>query len=349
MLNRSEAATDHVAIAMRPIVKAGPGSVSASGQPTVSVVIPTLNEAKNLPLVLPRLPEIVTEVVLVDGFSTDGTVEVARKLYPSIRVINEARRGKGLALRRGFEAATGDIIVMLDADGSADPEEIPFFVGALLSGVDFAKGSRFLQGAGTSDMEWYRQWGNQLFTTMARVFFGGQYTDLCYGYNAFWRRVLPLLDLDADGFEIETQLNVRALHAGLHIAEVPSFEKLRITGVSNLKTFPDGWRVLKTIFNEWRRRPALRAVRQTEAAYYGQFVQNMRLLFHEAIQLTYHREDLSVEAYERAFESLKAAYDELLSMDVASTREVELRERYRRYFSHDRIWQFLETTLVEAN
>ena len=74
---------------------------------------------------------------------------------------------------------------------------------------------------------------------------------LGYGYNAFWADVLPMLKLDSDGFEIETAMNVRALGAGLKVVEVPSFEDRRIYGEGRLRTFPDGWRVLKTIFREW--------------------------------------------------------------------------------------------------
>ena len=228
----------------------------------VSAVIPTLNEAENLPHVLPRIPEGVDEVVLVDGHSTDGTVEVARRLYPSIRIVQQDGKGKGNALRCGFAAATGDIIVMLDADGSTDPGEIPAFVGALLAGADFAKGSRFLQGGGTSDMPLYRKMGNWGFVFLVRSLFQGSYSDLCYGYNAFWKRVLPQLALDCNGFEVETLMNIRALRAGLRVVEVPSFEADRVYGTSNLRTFPDGWRVLKTIMRErlnggaWNAQPA---------------------------------------------------------------------------------------------
>lgn len=228
----------------------------------VSVVIPALNEAENLPHVLPRIPAWVDEVILVDGHSIDDTVAVARALLPTVRIVTQQGRGKGAALRSGFAAATGDIIVMLDADGSTDPGEIPAYVGALLCGADFAKGSRFLQGGGTADMPHHRRLGNMAFVYGVRLLFGGRYSDLCYGYNAFWARVVPLLQLDGDGFEIETMMNIRALHVGLKVAEVPSFEAPRVYGEGRLRTIPDGWRVLKTIYRERRnpvRRPALAA------------------------------------------------------------------------------------------
>jgi glycosyltransferase involved in cell wall biosynthesis len=216
----------------------------------VSVVIPALNEAQNLPHVLPRIPGWVDEVILVDGNSTDGTPEIAERLWPGIRVVSQRGRGKGAALRSAFALATGDIIVMLDADGSTDPAEIPAFVGALLAGADYAKGSRFAHGGGTSDMPTYRQLGNQLFVRLVRLLFGGRYSDLCYGYNAFWRSLVPLLCLDGDGFEIETMMNVRALRTGMKVVEVPSIEAKRVYGSGRLKTLPDGWRVLNTIWQE---------------------------------------------------------------------------------------------------
>jgi glycosyltransferase involved in cell wall biosynthesis len=220
------------------------------GAPRISVVVPTLNEEKNLAHVLPKIQEWVDEVVLVDGYSSDQTIKVARELCPKINIVMQEGRGKGAALRTGFAAASGEIIVMLDADGSTDPSEIPLYVGALLAGADFVKGSRFLQGGGTKDMPLHRKLGNWGFVVLVRLIFGGKYTDLCYGYNAFWKRVLPHLDLDCNGFEIETMMNVRALKAGLKITEVPSFEYPRVHGYGRLKTIPDGWRVLKTIFSE---------------------------------------------------------------------------------------------------
>lgn len=218
--------------------------------PTVSVVIPTLNEADNLPHVLPRIPSWVDEVVLVDGRSTDATIEVARELRPDVKVVLESRPGKGVALRRGFEEASGDIVVMLDADGSTNPDEIGSFVRTLRSGADFVKGSRFLQGADSLDISPFRKLGNWGLTTLVRLLFGGRYSDLCYGYAGFWKRVLPELHLDGDGFEIETVMNVHALRAGLMIIELPSVELPRINGESNLRPLRDGWRILRVIMRE---------------------------------------------------------------------------------------------------
>ncbi len=218
--------------------------------PTVSLVIPTLNEEANIAHVLARVPDWVHEVVLVDGRSTDGTIEVAQRVFPKVRVVHERRPGKGVALQAGFAAATGDIIAAIDADGSMDPVELHSYVGQLLAGADMVKGTRFAQGGGTVDMEWYRRLGNFGLLTLVRTLFGSRYSDLCYGYFAFWRTSLGVLAPDAPGFEIETQINVRALKGKLKVAEVPSFEARRLHGESNLNTFRDGFRILRTILTE---------------------------------------------------------------------------------------------------
>jgi glycosyltransferase involved in cell wall biosynthesis len=218
--------------------------------PRVSVVIPARNEAANLPHVLPFIPHSVVEVILVDGHSDDDTIHVARRLLPTIRIIQQEGKGKGDALRAAFAACTGDIVVMVDADGSADPAEIPLFVDALLQGSDFAKGSRFLDGGGSLDITLFRWFGNWFFSQLVNVLFRTKFTDLCYGYIAFWRRYLDALAVDCDGFEIEALMNIRAQAAQLKIIEVPSFEHPRIYGESNLHTINDGWRVLKTIIRE---------------------------------------------------------------------------------------------------
>jgi Glycosyl transferase family 2 len=216
----------------------------------ISVVIPTLNEAENLPAVLERLPEEVDEVIIVDGGSMDGTPEVARALRPDAQIIRQRGRGKGDALGCGFEHSRGDIIVMLDADGSTDPAEIPRFVSALVEGATYAKGSRFMTGGGSADITRLRRAGNRVLNALVNALFGTRYTDLCYGYNAFWRLALVRMDIDCAGFEVETLMNIRAAKAGFAIVEVPSFEDIRIAGESKLNARRDGLRILRTIISE---------------------------------------------------------------------------------------------------
>ena len=231
---------------------------------TVSVVIPAKNEAHNLWQVLPQLARDDYEVILVDGNSTDDTIAVAQRLHPKIIVIGQTRMGKGNALACGFAVARGDFIVMLDADGSADPAEISRFVDALKKGADFAKGSRFLPGGGSNDISRFRRSGNFFLNRIVNLLYRTKYTDLCYGYNAFRRQCLSVLDLEwrnvdgvdettmlwGDGFEVETLINVRIAKAGLRVSEVPSFERRRGYGVSNLNAVSDGLRILRTIHAE---------------------------------------------------------------------------------------------------
>jgi hypothetical protein len=237
--------------------------IELPSSPSVSVIIPAMNEARNLPWLAERMPQGVAEIILVDGRSVDDTIEVARSLWPDIRILSQTRSGKGNALACGYHAAIGDIIVTIDADGSMDPGEIPYFVAALEAGADFAQGSRFAPGGGSADLTRFRKVGVRALDRLTRLIHKTSHTDLVYGYRAFWRRVLPLLDLDGgqidddssekrwgDGFEVETLINIRVHLAGLAVAEVPSFEGARLHGLSNLHAVSDGCRVLRIIARE---------------------------------------------------------------------------------------------------
>lgn len=226
----------------------------------MSVVIPALNEAANLPAVLASMPDDV-EVILVDGKSEDGTIDVARRCRPDIRIVHQNGDGKGGALLEGFAAARGEIIVMFDGDGSARADEIPRFVQALQDGAELAKGSRFTDGGGSADITLIRRLGNRLLRGTVNLLFGTRYTDLCYGFNAIWSRCLPRLQLEPTGFEFETLLNIRAATAGLQVQEVPSYEYERLQGVSKLNAVRDGLKILGVILHERFRYGRLRVPR----------------------------------------------------------------------------------------
>jgi glycosyltransferase involved in cell wall biosynthesis len=244
-----------------------PRAAAAPSSPTVSLVIPVKNEARNIAWVLEQIADDVNEVILVDGNSTDATLITAHRYRPDIKIVSQEGTGKGSALRTGFLAATGDIIVMMDADGSMAPQEIRHYLHFLTNGYDFVKGSRFIAGGGSADITPFRKLGNQFLLRVFNTLYDSDLTDLCYGFCAFHRRYLDLLALSATGFEIEAEMVTRAMQAGLRIAEVPSFELPRRTGSSNLRSIRDGSRVLGTV------------VRSHRTGLSGRLVQSVRARF----------------------------------------------------------------------
>lgn len=226
---------------------------SQSGRPlspTVSVIIPTLNEAGNLPYVLNTIPDWVNEIIVVDGRSLDDTERIARLLHPKIRIVEQHQRGKGAALRLGLSEARGDIVVIMDADGSMNGAEIAKFRDALLAGADYAKGSRFAPGGGSVDITPLRRFGDRGICALIRVLFGARYTDGTYGFKAFWADRKGAIPIDTDGFEVELLIDIRAHRARLRTVEVPCFETHRVHGVSNLNAARDGLRCFRIIVKE---------------------------------------------------------------------------------------------------
>ena len=213
----------------------------------VSVVIPTLNEEKNLPKVLKEIKNRVDEIIVVDGHSTDKTVGIAKKF--GVKVLFDDI-GKGSALRKGMKAAKGDIVITMDADYSHKSSEIGLLIEGIKSGFDICMGSRFIQGGGTEDMPWYRKIGNKFFVFMVNNFWKMNYSDLCYGYRSFRKSAIKKLKLEAGGFGIETEIAIKAAKNNLRVLEVPSYEKLRANGTGKLRTFSDGFQILKTILKE---------------------------------------------------------------------------------------------------
>jgi len=223
---------------------------SSPDEVTVSLIMPTLNEAENLAFVIDTIPDWVDEIIVVDGCSNDDTVRVAQVLRPDIRIIRESTRGKGAAIRSGMEAATGDILIIMDADGSMDGAEIGAFRDALLSGADYVKGSRFVADGGSADITRLRRFGDWGICLLIRALFGARYTDGTYGFKGMWADCLDSIRIDTDGFEVELLIDIRAHRAGLRTVGIPCFETHRIHGSSNLSAPRDGLRCLSIILRE---------------------------------------------------------------------------------------------------
>ena len=223
---------------------------TAVERPRITVLICTLNEADNVLNVLSKIPGRVDEILLIDGYSTDGTVELVQKHYPAVRILSQPGKGKGDALVYGVQHASGDIIVTLDADGTTDPEDMPNFIEPLLNGYDFVKGSRFALSRPANKPR-HRIFGNWLIVTTFNILYFRKYTDLCSGYNAFWKKAIERINLSsADGLEDEPLINSRVRKAGLKVIEVGHHDRGRLEGVSKAPSWRQGFKAIKTVVRE---------------------------------------------------------------------------------------------------
>lgn len=223
-------------------------------QNSVTVIIPTLNEGKSIATVILELKHLgFSNIVVIDGNSEDDTVDVAERL--GVNVIHQNGSGKGDAMRQAFgdTEVNGEVILVMDADGSMNPKEAFSFLEAIQNGVDCVKGSRFLPGAGSEDLTLFRRIGSSFFVFLVNTLWSTKYTDLCYGFAAFKRKALEKLypHLESKNFEIETEIFIKAKKLGLKVGEIPSVELRRTHGKSNLKALKDGLRILKTIVQEF--------------------------------------------------------------------------------------------------
>ncbi len=221
-------------------------------KPHVSVVIPTLNEGDNIVELLEgiseQLNEYTHEIIIVDGGSSDDTVAKAREFGARILYNYE---GKGSSLKKGLTAARGSVLISMDADLSHRPVELRLLIDGIEIGYDICMGSRFIAGGGTDDMSPLRRLGNKFFVFLVNVMFGSNYSDLCYGYRSFRKSAFGKLHLNEAGFGIETEISINAIKENLRVIEVPSKEKKRNSGTGKLRTFSDGYAILRTIFKNF--------------------------------------------------------------------------------------------------
>jgi glycosyltransferase involved in cell wall biosynthesis len=216
----------------------------------VGVIIPAFNEEKNIGDVLRQLKSIgYNNILVIDGLSSDCTLKVAA--MHGAKIVLQDGRGKGQAVRQALENnyLGTDALVLMDADGSMSPEEVPRIVEALYDGADVVKGSRFIAGGGSYDMSALRRFGNAIITLTVNFLWTSRYTDICYGFVGFNKKAVRMLSpiLESNNFEIEAEMFVKAKKLGLKVVEVPSIEHKRKNGKSNLRTFSDGFKILMTI------------------------------------------------------------------------------------------------------
>lgn len=214
-----------------------------------SVIIPTLNEGKNIQILLDEIKkfDFINEIIIIDGYSKDKTVEICKKY--KCKILYD-KKGKGSALIKGLNNAREEIIISIDADNSMTPKEIPTLVKGIKSGHDICMGSRFIKGGGTEDMSFVRKVGNNFFVKLVNILWNTDYSDLCYGYRSFNKKCIEKLNLESEGFGIETEISIKAAKLGLNVMEVPSYEKARRYGKGKLRTISDGWIIMKTIISE---------------------------------------------------------------------------------------------------
>lgn len=218
----------------------------------VSIVIPTLNESENLKTVLPRIPKLkdICEIILLDGHSTDDTITVAKNIMSDIKIFFQKGKGKGDAINCAAEVVKGEYFLILDSDGSQSPEEIPLYIAKASEGYDLVKGSRFLPGAAVEEQDYLRTWIVKTANSVANFFWKTNFSDICYGMFLVRTIAYKSLRISSTGFNIEWELMRKASKNGLHTIEIPSVERNRIHGKSNINYFRDGWMIATTVFKE---------------------------------------------------------------------------------------------------
>lgn len=238
-----------------------------TSHPSVSVVVAAVGDAVDLPVVLPPLAAGHEVVLVVDDAARDGSLAVARALRPDLLLVRQTRRGLGNAWACGVRAATRDVVVLLAADGSADPATVPQLVRALAEGADLARGSRFTAGGGSEDLGRLREVGADAVNLAANLAFRTRHTDFCSGYVAFWRDLAPVLDLPdvdvpapfdghllpGDGAEVTALVSGRFAAAGARVVEVATLERRRRLGGPQRWTSRGWLRLLWTVGAEHRR------------------------------------------------------------------------------------------------
>lgn len=229
--------------------------MTAAGCSKVTLAIYTLNEIAGLKAILPEIRrEWCDEIIVIDGGSTDGTVEFAEQA--GLPVYRQTEPRWGGAHREAYRRATGDIIIDFSPDGNSKPELIPALIAKMREGYDMVIASRYTGGAHSEDDTPVTGFGNALFTRLVNLLFGAAFTDSLVIYRAMRRDFLEragLLDVSLP--QCVTVLTcIRAAKTGARTLDIPGDEPKRIGGATKMNPWIDGWRVLSVIVGEYLQR-----------------------------------------------------------------------------------------------
>jgi len=219
-----------------------------------TLIIPAKNEEGAIGKVLQEIPKkLVQQIIVVDGRSKDKTIREVRanlRRGKDILMIQKSN-GYGGAFIEGIKQTKGNIIIMMDADGSHNPADIPFLIKKIEEGYEYVMASRYMVGSKSYDDTFIRWLGNKVFTLLTNIIHGTRVTDSLYLYTAITKKGLDQLKLTSPGFEFCTEILVKAHNAGLRFAEVPAIERKRYHGDSKVNALLDGLRILKMIFKKY--------------------------------------------------------------------------------------------------
>jgi glycosyltransferase involved in cell wall biosynthesis len=216
----------------------------------VTLIIPTMNEGESIEKVLKEIPrKLINEIIVVDGNSTDNT---KKKAIPLLRknkdkFVTQKKKGFGNALMQAFDESRGDVLIIMNGDGSHNPTDIKKLLDKIKKGSEYVIASRYAKGAGSDDDTIIRYIGNRILTKLTNIIHGTNVSDSLHFFTAITKKGIKKLHLTSPGFEFCIEILIKAHKAGLKFAEVPVIERARYAGESKVNAFSAGWKILKTI------------------------------------------------------------------------------------------------------
>jgi glycosyltransferase involved in cell wall biosynthesis len=216
---------------------------------STDLIVLTLNEIEGMKKIMPQVKrEWVNDIIVVDGGSTDGTVEEAKKM--GLKVITQKVKGHGGAILEGFNASTADNILIFGPDGNHSPDEIPQLIEKIKEGYDQVIITRFGKGSVNLDAGILDMFGNKMFAFLTNVFFGGHFTDTLNESRIITRKAMAELNFDAMDFSSTQQMSIRGLKKKQKICEIIGNEGKRIGGKRKMHSFRVGKQLSKQIIKE---------------------------------------------------------------------------------------------------